>query len=121
VAISPGNEASGMIKPEAALPELELPELDDDDDDDDPDDEEEDDPEEEAEAVAVTWPEPAVAVPVLAPPAFWDPEPVRPGPLPAPEVMYFLAPAGMAGRAEESTSQLGAFLAGQPEAPPVSL
>lgn len=36
-------------------------------------------------AVAVTDPEPWVAVPVEVPPAFWDPAPVRPAPFPAPD------------------------------------
>lgn len=43
--------------------------------------------EEEELPVAVALPEPGVAVPVEIPPAFWDPSPVRPGPVPAPLVM----------------------------------
>lgn len=35
-------------------------------------------------AVAVTDPEPGVAVPVEVPPAFWEPLPERPAPAPAP-------------------------------------
>ena len=54
-----------------------------------------------AEPVAVTAPEPGVAVAVLAPPAFWDPAPLlplSPGPGPAPWLMYLTAPSGMTGR-----------------------
>lgn len=71
-------------------------------------------------AVAVTEPEPWVAVPVDAPPAFWLPAPVRPAPVPAPDFMRRAAPDGMAGRASEVTFQF-ADLAGHPEAPPVAL
>ena len=53
---------------------------------------------EEPEAVAVaTAPDPAEAVPVDVPPAFWLPGPLRPGALPAPLPMYFSAPSGIVG------------------------
>jgi hypothetical protein len=42
-----------------------------------------------AVATAVTEPLPGVAVPVLVPPAFCEPAPVRPGPLPAPVDIYY--------------------------------
>lgn len=43
-------------------------------------------------AVAEAEPEPALAVPEEALlPLFWLPAPVRPGPVPAPELMYFFA------------------------------
>lgn len=45
----------------------------------------------------VAEPEPGVAVEELPPPAFWLPSPVRPGPVPAPDFMYLLAPDGIAG------------------------
>jgi hypothetical protein len=71
--------------------------------------------------VAVTDPEPGVAVPVEVPPAFWDPAPVRPKPFPAaPVFIKAAAPEGMAGRESPVTSQL-ADLAGQLDAPPVAL
>jgi hypothetical protein len=41
------------------------------------------------DAVAETEPEPADAVPVDVEPAFCDPSPERPGPVPAPLVMYY--------------------------------
>lgn len=70
--------------------------------------------------VAVTDPEPGVAVPVEVPPAFWDPAPVRPKPFPAPVFIISAAAEGMAGRASLVTFQLE-DLAGQPDAPPVEL
>jgi hypothetical protein len=42
----------------------------------------------EDEAVAVELPDPGLASPVLVPWAFWDPSPLRPGPVPAPEEKY---------------------------------
>jgi hypothetical protein len=45
-------------------------------------------PDAEALAVEVTEPEPGEAVPVLVDPASWDPAPLRPGPVPAPLVIY---------------------------------
>lgn len=50
-------------------------------------------------AVAVTAPLPAVASPVEVPPAFWDPLPKSPTPVPAPVFMYATAADGIAGRA----------------------
>ena len=48
--------------------------------------------------VFVTAPDPAVAVPVLSAPASWDPDPSNPGPVPAPDLKYFLADSGIAGK-----------------------
>lgn len=56
-------------------------------------------------AVALTLPDPAVAVPVEVPPAFWDPAPVNPAPFPAPLFISAAAPDGIAGRASEVTFQ----------------
>jgi len=53
-----------------------------------------------------TTPEPAVAVPVEVPPAFWEPAPVRPGPFPAPVLNKAAAPDGIAGRELLVTFQL---------------
>lgn len=56
---------------------------------------------EEPDAVSVTVPDPAVAVPVLsvsADPSSCDPSPSNPGPVPAPEVRYFSAALGIAGK-----------------------
>lgn len=66
-------------------------------------------------AVAVTVPLPGVAVPELAPPAFWLPSPVRPGPFPAPWLMYFTAPDGIAGRFSPENGEMSqsALSAGQ--------
>lgn len=69
---------------------------------------------------AATDPEPAVAVPVEVPPAFWDPSPVRPGPVPAPVLNIAAAADGMDGRESPVTFQL-ADRTGHPEAPPVEL
>lgn len=89
----------------------------------------------EADEVAVTDPEPGAAVPVDVPPAFWEPGPKRPTPLPAPVVMYYFTSAqftetlkrptaaaagGMAGRASDVTFQVGDF-GGHALAPPVEL
>lgn len=49
--------------------------------------------------VALTLPEPAVAVPELWVPAFCEPAPVKPTPAPAPCFMNLAAGAGRAGRA----------------------
>lgn len=76
-----------------------------------------------AEPVAVTAPEPGVAVAVLAPPAFWDPAPLlplRPGPLPAPWLMYWTAPSGMAGRVSVPGNQVDDW-AGQVLGAPLDL
>ena len=83
------------------------------------------------EEAAVTdgWPDPAVAVPLLAVPAFWDPAPLfplRPGPVPAPCLRYLVAPAGIAGRESSATSHvsdLGGHEFAVPEvlAPPLPL
>ena len=67
-------------------------------------------PEADEEAVTLAAPEPAVAVLVLGVPAFCEPcllLPSRPGPVPAPWLMYLTAPAGIAGRASPSTIQVG--------------
>ena len=69
---------------------------------------------------AETDPEPAVAVPGDVSPAFWDPAPVRPGPVPAPLFIMAAAFSGMAGRESSETSQLSDW-AGQALAPPVAL
>ena len=71
-------------------------------------------------ATAVTDPEPGEAVPVEVSPAFWDPEPLRPGPVPAPLFIIAAALDGMAGRASPVTFQV-LEVAGQPLAPPVEL
>src|SRR4051812_31341285 len=51
-------------------------------------------------------PDPGGALPVDAPPAFCDPGPFRPGPLPAPAFMNASAPLGIAGSSVLSTIQL---------------
>jgi len=57
-------------------------------------------------ATEVTAPEPEVAVAELFVPAFCDPSPVRPGPVPAPLDMYCFAGSGIAGSASLLTSQV---------------
>jgi hypothetical protein len=71
-------------------------------------------------AVALTDPEPGVAVPVEVPPAFWDPAPVRPAPVPAPVFIRLAAAEGIAGRASFVTFQVEDW-AGQVDEPPVEL
>jgi hypothetical protein len=76
-------------------------------------------------AVAVTLPDPAVAVPAESPPAtlppaFWLPAPVSPAPFPAPAFIRFAAATGIAGSASLVTFQF-ALCRGHPEAPPVAL
>lgn len=56
--------------------------------------------------VAVDAPLPADAVPVLPAPASCEPSPVRPGPVPAPLLKYWLAFAGIAGKASPLTNQV---------------
>ena len=76
-------------------------------------------------AVAVTLPDPAVAVPAesppgMLPPAFWLPAPVSPAPFPAPVFIRFAAATGIAGSASLVTFQFE-LCKGHPEAPPVAL
>ena len=71
-------------------------------------------------AVALTDPEPGVAVPVEVPPAFWDPAPVRPAPVPAPVFIRLAAAEGIAGRASLVTFQVEDW-EGQVDEPPVEL
>jgi hypothetical protein len=76
-------------------------------------------------AVAVTLPDPAVAVPAesppgILPPAFWLPAPVSPAPFPAPAFIRFAAATGIAGSASLVTFQFE-LCKGHPEAPPVAL
>jgi len=56
--------------------------------------------------LAVGCPLPADAVPLLPAPTSWEPLPARPGPLPAPLLKYWLACAGMAGKASPVTNQV---------------
>ena len=103
---------AGTCRP-AAAPELSLEE---EDVDEDPEPEPELDPSDGTEA------DPGAAVPVDLVPASWEPEPLNPLALPAPSFMYFLAGSGIAGSTSPlSTSQLGAFLAGQGLPPAVLL
>lgn len=54
----------------------------------------------------LTEPEPGAAMPVEAASAFMLPLPLKPLPLPAPCPKYFLAGAGMAGRASHRRPSL---------------
>lgn len=78
---------------------------------------------EEVVAVAVAEPEPGVAVPELCPPAFWEPSPVRPGPVPAPWLMYLTAPDGIAGSSSplKSVTSQWSPASGQVDAVPSDL